>query len=76
MEAVAGGVREGPPLAALAASARIHLDAARLRPGRDRGAAFELLAADALLTYACEAALEADDPDAALSALIEVSEFR
>lgn len=24
------------------------------RPGRDRGAAFDLLAADALLTYACE----------------------
>ena len=28
------------------------------------------LAADALLTYACEAALDADDPDGALKALL------
>ena len=42
------------------------LDAARSAPGRVRTSAFHLLAADALLTYACEAALEADDPRAAL----------
>ena len=42
------------------------LDDARARPGRVRESAFRLLEADALLTYACEAALEADDPEAAL----------
>ncbi len=36
------------------------------RPGRDRAAAFTLLTADALFTYACEAALESADPEAAL----------
>lgn len=76
MEVVASGVGEGPAHAVLAESARVRLDAARLRPGRDRDAAFELLAADALLTYACEAALEADAPDEALSALIEVGDVR
>ncbi len=38
------------------------LDRALALPGRQRDAAFHLLAADALITYACEAALEAEDP--------------
>jgi hypothetical protein len=40
-------------------------------PGRVRENAFHLLAADALLTYACEAALESDDPEAALLRSLE-----
>ena len=39
--------------------------------GRPRGGAFDLLAADGFLTWACEAAIESDDPDAALAGLIE-----
>lgn len=42
------------------------LDRARQAPGRVRQSAFHLLAADALLTYACEAALEEPDPEEAL----------
>jgi hypothetical protein len=63
----------GPELAdALAHAARARLAAALERPGRVRASAFHLLAADALLTYACEAALELDDPRAALLRIIEV----
>ncbi|MEX2466997.1 MAG: hypothetical protein WD995_08800 [Gemmatimonadota bacterium] len=42
------------------------LGSTRARPGRVRDSAFELLAADALLTYACEAALETEDVEEAL----------
>ena len=42
------------------------LDRARASPGRVRESALELLVADALFTYACEAALELPQPDAAL----------
>jgi len=45
------------------------LDRVRARPGRVRDSAFELLGADAFLTYACEAALELEDPLAVLDAL-------
>ncbi len=38
-----------------------HLEVAVARPGRDRMAAYQLLAADAAVTYGCEAASEADD---------------
>jgi hypothetical protein len=44
---------------------------ARSRPGRVRESAFDLLAADALISYACEAALEDEDPTAALGAILE-----
>ncbi len=57
---------DGPLEVVLATAARISLDHARSRPGRIRENAFELLAADALLTYACEAALESEEPEAAL----------
>ena len=72
-DAVRRAVAEaGPasPLAALDASGRTLLTAAASRPGRVRESAFHLLTADALVTYACEAALEADDPVAALEGLL------
>jgi len=50
--------------------ARTALDEARAQPGRVRESAFQLLAADALVTYACEAALEEADPPAALRAIL------
>jgi hypothetical protein len=37
-----------------------------------RESAFRLLEADALVTYACEAALEADDPESALRRILSV----
>ena len=40
-------------------------------PGRNRQSAFYLLAADALLTYACEAALERGDPEATLNRILD-----
>ena len=40
------------------------------KPGRDREAAFHLLAADAFLTYACEALAHEPDPRAALETLL------
>ena len=43
---------------------------AKARPGRVRDSAFQLLAGDALLTYACEAALEEPDPEAALHGIL------
>ncbi len=52
----------------------LHLDEAVARPGRDREAAYQLLAADALITYGCEAASEADDVRGVLrEALVRVS---
>jgi hypothetical protein len=38
--------------------------------GRVRESAFHLLAADALITYACEAAADEGDPQAALESII------
>jgi hypothetical protein len=46
------------------------LERARLNPGRVRRSAFDLLGADALLTYACEAALESPDPALAFDELL------
>lgn len=43
-----------------------HLEEAVARPGRDREAAYRLLAADALVTYGCEAASEAPDVEGVL----------
>jgi hypothetical protein len=58
---------------ALTARARTRLDRARGRVGRVRESAFELLAADALFTYACEAALEEPDAEAALARIARVA---
>jgi hypothetical protein len=56
----------------LTEAGRARLDEARDRTGRVRQSAFRLLEADALLTYACEAALETEDPDAALRRILQV----
>ena len=56
----------------LAGAAVAQLDWARANPGRRRESAFHLLAADALLTYACEAALESHDADGSLSNLLSL----
>lgn len=55
---------------ALLAVALEGVDAARGAPGRVRGSAFHLLAADAWLTYASEAALECADADAVLTDMV------
>jgi len=48
------------------------LSRARSAPGRVRESAYHLLRADALLTYACEAAVETSpDPDAALGWILD-----
>lgn len=47
------------------------LEAAMDRPGRDRDGAFALLAADALLTWACEDAACSADPETELSGILE-----
>lgn len=46
------------------------LSGARARTGPNREGAFRLLAADAYLTYACEAAAESDEPGAALEEIL------
>jgi len=60
-----------PPLEGLGREALAALDRARGAPGRVRESAFHLLAADALMTYACEAAVEGDDPGSDLARLME-----
>lgn len=55
---------------ALTEEARARLAEARARPGRVRESAFRLLEADALLTYACEAALDTEDPKAVLRGIL------
>jgi hypothetical protein len=64
---------EIPAVEALATVARERLEQALAHPGRDRESAFRLLEADALFTYACEAALEAEDPEAALHRILGVA---
>ncbi len=59
------------PTDILARAAADRLAAALRHPGRVRASAFELLTADALLTYASEAALESSDPVAGLDAIAE-----
>ncbi len=60
-------VREKQPLKnAIVETAREALAEACSPIGKVRARAFVLLEADALITYACEAALEADDPGGAL----------
>jgi hypothetical protein len=61
------------PSAALLAGAESRRAAARGRLGRVRESAFRLLEADALVTYACEAALERDDPEAALRRILSAT---
>ncbi len=59
----------------LVARGLAHLDEAVATPGRDREAAYRLLAADALITYGCEAASEEADVRRTLrEVLLRVSE--
>ena len=55
---------------ALAEEALAALSRALEGADRPRRGAFDLLAADGFLTYACEAALETDDPAGVLDELI------
>jgi len=55
----------------LARAAGLALERALARPGRIRESAFDLLAADALFTWACEAALEEDEPEERLHRILE-----
>lgn len=55
---------------ALATAAIEELRQARATPGRVRASAYHLLAADALLTYACEAALDEADACVELSKIL------
>jgi hypothetical protein len=62
----AGVVEDGDRVDMLTMLATSALESALARPGKEREGAFHLLAADALLTYACEAALETNDVEGAL----------
>lgn len=61
---------ELPLVDGLAEAGRVSLQEAERRLGRDREAAFYLLAADAFFTYACEAATETEDVEAALRGVL------
>lgn len=66
-------VEEAPelrPWEALTRSGIESLDRARAVPGRVRDSALHLLRADALLTYACEAALDEPDPGETLTGIL------
>jgi hypothetical protein len=54
----------------LVQAARARLEMACASPGRVRESAFRLLEADALFTYACEAALDLEDSDDALRRIL------
>lgn len=61
---------DGSLVSGLTNAARSRLDEARAQPGRVRQSAFRLLEADALFTYACEAALETQDPAGVLRSIL------
>lgn len=62
---------EGGTADSLRFAARRALNNVRSRRGRDREAAYALLAADAFLTAACAISSEAEAPDAALLRIAE-----
>lgn len=66
------GSADGPqPVAEGLAEAAVEaLNRARRAPGRVRASALDLLVADALWTYAAEAAVAEDDPDGTLEDLV------
>ncbi len=67
---LAEGPLEGPAVEGLTRRGIAELEHACSAPGRVRESAYHLLAADALLTYACEAALESADPAAAMESIL------
>jgi hypothetical protein len=64
-----GGSFGGPGQLEAAGVSRIAL--ALKQPGRSRTAAFDLLAGDAFLTYACEALAREEDPGQGLNHLLQ-----
>lgn len=58
---------------ALADIGRERMECSLARLGRERESAYRLLEADALFTYACEAALEADDSAGGLRRILTVA---
>lgn len=68
---LAGAGAGGDPVSELADSGCRALRRAVASPGRSRETAMLLLAADALLTYACEAAADADDVAVALTGVLD-----
>jgi len=64
------GMPGDPVLDALMHGGLLELGRARAEPGRVRRSAYHLLAADALITYGCEAALERDAPAVELRRLV------
>lgn len=71
IEDAVGGASSGSMQDVLDLGTQGSLASALARPGRVRESAFHLLAADALLTYACEAALESEEPGPALTAILD-----
>ncbi len=67
---LAAGAAEGEVVQALSDQALAELARSRAAAGRVRDSAWHLLAADALLTYACEAALNGSDPPRAFEELL------
>ena len=65
------GETHTPEIETLVAAALRALAVAESRPGRDREAAFALLAADGLMTLAVERLSEAEDPAEGLKDLVE-----
>lgn len=62
----------GPIVERLTRGALGHFELMSLEHGKVRDDAFHLLAADALITYACESALETDDVEGALTRILQV----
>lgn len=71
--AAGGGLGDGDVVGSLTNEAVCGLNRARAATGRVRQSALDLLVADALFTYACEAALELPDPDAALRRIVRMA---
>lgn len=74
MDGVDGPVPDVGTMESLLTAAGSALASAASRPGRVREAAFDLLVADALVTYACEAALESEAPERALASVLAIGE--
>jgi len=75
MEEALRGQEGGDPsalVASLARAARAEVDGAVALPERSRARAFRLLLGDALITYACEAAVDAQDPEGALRTVLDL----
>ena len=68
--ALGGDDAPAPDTAGLVRAACVEMDAAMPPHGVAREAAYRLLTADGLLTHACQAALDGEDPEVALGRLL------